>query len=150
MTTRVLTSIVFLIIALWFAWRAGAKSKSGDSSTNGRFYGEAAFLTLAWFWLLLPTQNPWYWLWALPFLPFVRNSAWLALSGIVLVYYFRFWMEYHWTGHPVWGTPYQGVAFYDFVLTWFEFTPWFIWLAIEGAIRAFGKYHEPKVELTKS
>ena len=132
--TRVLTSIVFLILALWFVWRAGSKAASSDGSAIGRFYCEAAFLTLAWFWLLLPTQNPWYWLWALPFLPFVRNRAWLAVSGIILVYYFRFWMEYHFPGIAVWGTPYQGVAFFDFVLTWFEFAPWFIWLAIEGVV----------------
>ena len=113
------------------------KIGAGDGLANGRFYCEAAFLTLAWFWLLLPTQNPWYWMWALPFVPFVRNRAWFALSGIVLVYYFRFWMEYHYTGVAVLGTPYQGVAFYDFVLTWVEFGPWFIWLAVEGFVRAF-------------
>ena len=132
--TRALTSLIFLFIALWFAWRVGGKIRLDDSQASAYFYCEAAFLTLAWFWLLLPTQNPWYWLWALPFVPFMRNRAWFAVSGIVLVYYFRFWMEYHWTGFPVWGTPYQGVAFYDFVLTWFEFAPWFIWLAIEGGV----------------
>ena len=135
MATRALTSFVFLLLALWFAWRVGPKSASDDSRTIGHFYGEAAFLTLAWFWLLLPTQNPWYWLWALPFLPFVRNRAWFAISGIILAYYFRFWMEYHWTGFPVWGTPYQGVAFYDFVLTWVEFAPWFVWLVVEWFVR---------------
>ena len=132
--TRTLTSVVLLLVALWFAWRAGTRTRPGDDTARGRFYCEAAFITLAWFWLLLPTQNPWYWLWALPFLPFMRNRAWFAVSGIVLIYYFRFWMEYHWTGFPVWETPYQGVAFYDFVLTWFEFAPWFVWLAIEGIV----------------
>ena len=135
--TRGLTSFVFLLIALWFAWRAGVKAQASDGLANGSFYCEAAFLTLAWFWLLLPTQNPWYWLWALPFLPFMRNRAWFAVSGIVLFYYFRFWMEYHFTEIDVWETPYQGVAFFDFVLTWFEFAPWFIWLAVEGIIWLF-------------
>ena len=140
MTTRALTSFLFLLLALWFAWRAGVKAGASDGLANGRFYCEAAFLSMAWFWLLLPTQNPWYWLWALPFLPFMRNRAWFAVSGIIIVYYFRFWMEYHWTGLSVWGTPYQGVAFYDFVLTWFEFAPWFIWLAVEWFVR--GRYEE--------
>ena len=133
--TRVLTSFVFLLLALWLAWRAGAKAGSSEGLASGRFYCEAAFLTLAWFWLMLPTQNPWYWLWALPFLPFMRNRAWLAVSGIILVYYFRFWLEYNLPTTKIWGTPYQGVAFFDFVLTWFEFAPWFVWLAIEGFVR---------------
>jgi len=135
--TRALTSLTLLLLALWFVWRADSKSRSSDGLGNGRFYCEAAFLSMAWFWLLLPTQNPWYWLWALPFLPFMRNRAWFAVSGIIMVYYFRFWMEYHWTGFSVWETPYQGVAFYDFVLTWFEFAPWFIWLAVEGCVWLF-------------
>ena len=146
--TRAITSFVFLLLALWFAWQAEMRSRSGGSQASGRFYCEAAFLTLAWFWLLLPTLNPWYWLWALPFVPFVRNRAWFAVSGIVLVYYFRFWMEYHWTGFPVWGTPYQGVAFFDFVLTWFEFVPWFIWLAVEWFVRnkPVSEDHRPNVQ----
>lgn len=137
MTTRALTSLVFLLLALWFAWRVGGKIKAGDGVASGRFYCEAAFLSMAWFWLLLPTQNPWYWLWALPFLPFMRNRAWFAVSGIIMVYYFRFWMEYHWTDFSVWGTPYQGVAFFDFVVTWLEFAPWLVWLAAEGVVWLF-------------
>jgi hypothetical protein len=86
----------------------------------------AAFLTVAWFWLLLPTQNPWYWTWALPFLPFARGRAWLAVSGLAFVYYVRFWMTSHFPDGQVLGTPYNGALFFDYVVTWFEFGPWFI------------------------
>ncbi|MFM9961618.1 MAG: hypothetical protein ACKV2Q_10370 [Planctomycetaceae bacterium] len=51
---------------------------------------EATFLIIAWYWLLLPTQNPWYLTWCLPFLPFARGRAWFALSVLAFVYYLRF------------------------------------------------------------
>jgi hypothetical protein len=93
---------------------------------------EAAFLTLAWFWLLLPTQNPWYWLWAMPLLPFMRNRAWLVVSGLVLIYYLRFWFDYHHSDQLLLGTPYAGTAFFDFVVTWIEYAPWLLWLGVES------------------
>ena len=89
---------------------------------------EAGFLTLAWFWLLCPTQNPWYWTWALPLLPFARSRVWMAVSGFVLLYYLRFWLTYDWADTSVLGTGYMGSAFFDFVVTWLEFAPWFAWL----------------------
>jgi hypothetical protein len=89
---------------------------------------EAAFLTLAWFWLLSPTQNPWYWIWALPLLPFARGRAWFAVSGLVFIYYLRFWLLYHWPAQGILGTRYNGPLFFDFVMTWIEFGPWLLWL----------------------
>ena len=87
------------------------------------------FLTTAWFWLLCPTQNPWYWAWALPLVPFARSRAWLWLSGLVMAYYLRFWLGYHWPEQAVLGTAYRGEQFFDFVVTWLEYLPWFIGLA---------------------
>ncbi len=128
LTTRALLSFLFLGLAIWFAWKF---SRNPDPTQ----LGQAAFLTLAWFWLLSPTQNPWYWMWALPFLPFAKSRAWYAMSGLLLCYYLRFWLEYHYSGQPVAGTRYQGTAFFDFVVTWLEFGPWFLWLIIEGYCR---------------
>lgn len=117
LAARILTSGLFVVIALALAWRV-----LRDPSAK-RFL-EAAFLTVAWFWLLSPTQNPWYWTWALPLVPFARGRAWLALSGLVFVYYLRFWLEYHFAGIPLAGTPYRGVEFFDLVITWAEYAPW--------------------------
>lgn len=111
------TAAIFFGVAMALAWW-------GSATTSLRF-GEAAFLTIAWFWLLCPTLNPWYWTWALPLLPFARGRAWIAVSGLVFVYYFRFWLVYHFPSTAVMGTPYTGAAFYDFVVTWLEFAPWF-------------------------
>lgn len=134
MVTRIATSAIFILIALWLAWKAGKNlSKSNDPAAE---IGKSAFLTLAWFWLLSPTQNPWYWIWALPFLPFVRNRAWIAVSGLVLIYYMRFWLGYHYYDKTVFETNYYGTEYFDFVVTWFEFAPWLVWLAGESVYRS--------------
>jgi hypothetical protein len=122
--TRFVTASIFLSLALWWSWRLPIDG-------NGKRFLECVFLTLAWFWLLLPTQNPWYWIWALPFVPFSRNRVWLAMSGCALLYYLRFWLGYHWPETTVFGTGYNGHAFFDFVVSWVEFGPWFVWLIVE-------------------
>jgi hypothetical protein len=127
---RLLTGALFTVIALVLVWRARRSTEPAD-------WLRVAFLTLAWFWLLSPTQNPWYWLWALPLVPFARSRAWLAVSGLAFIYYLRFWLIYHWPEQPLLGTPYSGAAFFDFVVTWIEFGPWFLWLAIESLSRRY-------------
>jgi hypothetical protein len=121
---RILVSAVFLAIALWLALRVAACESAAG-------WLNSAFLTVAWFWLLLPTQNPWYWTWALPFLPFARRRAWLALSGLAFVYYLRFWLMHQFPGTPLAGTSYTGPMFFDYVVVWLEFAPWFAWLALD-------------------
>ncbi|EMI20653.1 putative membrane protein [Rhodopirellula maiorica SM1] len=125
LVTRVMTAIAFVMVAILLAWRA--------SPADNRQVVEAAFLTIAWFWLLCPTLNPWYWTWALPLLPFARGRVWLVMSGLAFLYYLRFWLSYHFENAAVLGTPYTGAAFYDFVVTWIEFAPWFIAL-IAGVV----------------
>ena len=127
--TRAITGMVFVIIAAGLVLRV---AKNPDPS----IILESVFLTLAWFWLLAPTGNPWYWTWALPFLPFARSRIWIAMSGLVLLYYLRFWLMYHWHDATVLGSPYNGTQFFDFVLTWVEFGPWFLWLALEAILRS--------------
>ena len=122
---RALTGLVFVVIVASLLWRI---KSSGDPAAWLR----VAFLTLAWFWLLSPTQNPWYWTWALPLVMFAKSRAWLALSGLTMIYYLRFWLLYHWPAAPLLGTPYAGAVFFDFVVTWVEFGPWFLWLALES------------------
>jgi len=128
--TRLITMIVFLAIAIGLAWRAGNRQTPAALC-------EAAFLTVAWFWLLLPTQNPWYWVWALPLVPFARNRAWLIVSGLVLIYYLRFWLDYHYANRLVLGTTYHGASFFDFVVTWLEYLPFYLWLLSRNEARVF-------------
>ncbi|MCI0332885.1 MAG: hypothetical protein L0228_06645 [Planctomycetes bacterium] len=134
--TRILTSCLFLAIAIALAWRA-CRAKDIAAVV------EAAFLTLAWFWLLSPTQNPWYWTWALPLLPFARGRAWYAMSGLVMLYYLRFWLQYQFPDGPVLGIGYTGTQFFDFVVTWLEYAPWFVWLGIAAWLRRYYAASDP-------
>jgi hypothetical protein len=88
-------------------------------------------LTLAWFWLLCPTQNPWYWCWVLPLIPFARYRTWYVVGACTLLYYGRFWLVTHCASPPVLGTPYDGVNFFDLVVVWLEFAPCLLALAAE-------------------
>ncbi len=122
-STRLVTSLVFVALALrlvvWYRRQWDPES-----------WLEAVFLTLAWFWMLQPTQNPWYWTWAMPFVPFVRSRVWVAVSGLVLIYYLRFWLVYHFPNNTVAGTPYFGRDFYDFCVVWLEYLPFLCCLAL--------------------
>ena len=118
LATRLFLTMVFggiVLLRLYRTWN--------DEST----LLESAFLIVAWFWLLLPTQNPWYWTWALPLVAFTRNRSWLWLSGLALIYYSRFWFQYHFESIGDWGG-YQGVLIFDFIVVWFEFLPFFVLL----------------------
>jgi hypothetical protein len=128
--TRAITSAAFLFVAGWLAWRARAASDAAD-------WLACAFLTVAWFWLLLPTANPWYWTWAIPLLPFSRSRAWLLMSGLVFLYYFRFWLMHRFPDVQVLGTHLNGPLFFDYVVVWLEFCPWFAFLAC-GTVRGRG------------
>jgi hypothetical protein len=66
----------------------------------------------------------------MPLLPFARGRAWLALSGLVMIYYVRFWLTFHYPDTPVLGTCYNGPLFFDYVVTWLEFGPWFVVLGL--------------------
>lgn len=122
--SRAITLLVFLGLSLWLA--------GGSRATDATRFLEAAFLTTAWFWLLLPTQNPWYWTWSMPFLPFARGRAWLVMSGLAFLYYVRFWLAHHFLYVPVLGTSYRGPQFFDFFVVWIEFGLWFVWLAVDA------------------
>jgi hypothetical protein len=147
--TRLLFSGVFVVLSCVLAtWAASHRSitvliderSQRESHVTSSFVGRllaATFLTLVWFWLLLPTQNPWYLTWSLPFLPFARGRAWFVLSGLAFVYYLRFWMAAQFSS-PLLGTPYPGPQFFDYVVTWLEFAPWLAWLLIAQLERGLG------------
>lgn len=133
MATRVVTLMVFAAVAIALA--VGAARRLDGSPESLRVWLRAAFLTLAWFWLLAPTQNPWYWCWAMPLLPWARGRAWHAMSAVVFAYYLRFWLETHCPAPGFAGTPYTGEHFFYYMVPWLEFAPVLLWLAIESLTR---------------
>jgi hypothetical protein len=77
-------------------------------------------------------MNPWYWTWALPLLPFARGRAWLAVSGLVMLYYLRFWLANDFSDVELLGTGYRGSRFFHFIVVPLEHGIWTVWLAIES------------------
>ncbi|MCR9198732.1 MAG: hypothetical protein NXI04_08820 [Planctomycetaceae bacterium] len=120
---RAITAGLHLAIVLWLAGRAWwAKIDE---------LPRLAFLCIAWFWLLLPTLNPWYWIWAMPLLPFVRQRSWLLLSGCVMVYYLRFYLRNDCAGQEILHSGYYGADFFHYVIVWLEYVPLLLLLAVE-------------------
>ena len=77
---RLITGGVFMLFACVLAWFAAGRD-GADS------WCRAAMLTLAWFWFTCPTQNPWYWCWVMPLLPFAKYRAWHAVAAVTMLYY---------------------------------------------------------------
>ncbi len=119
LTARLLTVWIFGCVVLWTCWRLWRQTSANN-------FLRACFTSVAWVWLLAPTQNPWYWTWSLAFIPFAFRREWLWIAGLTMIYYLRFWFEYHYTDKQVFGTAYQGTDFFDYVVTCIEFGPWFI------------------------
>lgn len=116
---RTVTAAIFVSLALYWAWRSMHVASLSD-------WLEFVFLTMAWFWLLLPTLNPWYWIWALPWIAYARNRVWVAMSSLLFIYYLRFHFGAHFSDAQVLSfAPYFGEAFFDYVVVWFEYVPWF-------------------------
>ncbi|NOY30712.1 MAG: hypothetical protein GXP28_11255 [Planctomycetes bacterium] len=121
---RALTGGVFGLLACWLAWRAAGEQDPQE-------WCRAAMLTLAWFWFTCPTQNPWYWCWVVPLLPFARYGTWHVVGACSLLYYLRFWLTAHYPEPPLLGTSYNGEFFFFFIVPWVEFAPCLLALGME-------------------
>ena len=136
--TRIVTLACFCLLVGYLCLRMLFVQ---DRHELGTLFGDGVFLTLAWFWMLSPTQNPWYWAWAMGALALARNRWWFAISGLAMLYYLRFYFETDWRNIDVFGTGYFGVDFFYFFVPWIEFGPWllvlifawvFIWFRKRG------------------
>ena len=142
--TRRVTLVMFTFIVLWTCFRMWRNDEP-------LVFLEMVFLTIAWFWLLAPTQNPWYWTWALPWLMFCRSRIWYVMAVIAMAYYLRFYFEYHGMVTPdqsgLMGTPYAGTAFFDFIFPVLEFAPILLALFVTSCVRLMRR--APQVEPAK-
>ncbi len=145
MLARIVIGVVFLAVVGVLTWHATKHLEIG-------YWLQAAFLTIAWLWLLSPTQYPWYWLWAMPLVMFARGRLWLLVSGLALLYYLRFWLAANWPVDPVPASSYPGTLTFDYIFTWLEFLPWFLLLAFFAAFHRFtssGPLEELKVTASR-
>lgn len=131
LVARVGSLAVFGVVAL-------ALARGVFLAPRPRRLAHACFLNVAAFWLLAPTQNPWYWAWSMPFAAFGGSRWWLAGPAVAMAYYARFWFAELDAGAPLLGTPYGGAAFYDFVVVPALFAPWLGLIAYDAVRR---RYH---------
>lgn len=118
---RIMTLGIFSICYLMILWRTKIPDpKHGFGNNEIAFSVEQCFLVLAVFFVLQPTQNPWYWLWATPLLCFARNRAWLLMSAVLLVYYLRFWFKGYTGNVTFFGYQYSGAGVFDNIVIWIE------------------------------
>ncbi|MCI0536218.1 MAG: hypothetical protein L0Z50_13410 [Verrucomicrobiales bacterium] len=127
--TQIFMGLVLVGICLWCALR----SWPGDGRVP---LLQSTFLCLAWLWFLSSTQNPWYWIWSLPFVAFVRPT-WLLVSGFAFTYYLQSWFTENLPGGNVLGTSYTGEEFFAYVVVWLEHLPVLLALAALAAWNHF-------------
>lgn len=125
LTARAFTLFLFMIIvSVLLVW--------GMRQNDSQIWLRVAFLTLAWFWALAPTLNPWYWTWALPLVPFSGRRTWMIVSLLVFAYYLRFWALYHPADSAVPDLGYRGEVSFHFVIVPVEHLLWLAALGIES------------------
>ena len=83
--TRVITLTLF---GFFYAYQLVMIYRSNDKAPIDRF-----LWIMVVFLFVQPTVNPWYWTWIAPLACLARNRAWLPVSGLVLIYYSRFWFD---------------------------------------------------------
>jgi len=77
------------------------------------------FIVMALVFLISPVQNPWYLCWTVPFLCLFHSRSLILLTGLVGLYYLDFYFDYHEITH------------YSAWIAWFEYTPFYVYLALE-------------------
>ena len=114
---RAFTLFLFLVVyglVAWQWWRDPTAEKLMNF----------VLIIVAAFFFLQPTQNPWYWLWAMPFVGFAKNKGWLVVSMFLFTYYLRFWFRDYYEGaFQFAGIEYRGVGIFDFLIIFVEFGP---------------------------
>ena len=77
------------------------------------------FMVIVLVFLVSPVQNPWYLCWTVPFLCIFHSRSLIFLTGIIGLYYLDFYFDY------------QNITQYSVLVTWLEYTPFYIYLLWE-------------------
>jgi hypothetical protein len=95
LAARVLTALAIGAAALWASFARLRRPAFGPASGPAWELPFRAFLALSVFFALSPAQHPWYFAGLLPFAALFPSRAWILLTGLLALYYFRFWLRYH-------------------------------------------------------
>ena len=77
------------------------------------------FIVMALVFIVSPVQNPWYLCWTIPFLCLFHSRSLILLTGLIGLYYLDFYFDY------------QEMTKYSSWISWFEYTPFYIYLTWE-------------------
>ena len=128
--TRLLTMSVFAMFYLWMLVRT--------LRSPHEFEIERFAWVMAVFLFLQPTVNPWYWVWVAPLACFTNSKGWLLVSGILSVYYLRFWFQDS-SSEDSFG---RAARLFDHGVAWLEF-------AAILAVAIFCVVHSRKAKLAE-
>ncbi len=76
---------------------------------------------MALFLLIQPTVNPWYFVWIAPLACFSKNRGWIIASGLLMLYYARFWFKSLSGTFELAGCHYSGAGLFDHGFVFLEF-----------------------------
>ena len=111
--------------------------RMGASKNPHRDVLETTFLLVATFFVLQPTQNPWYWVWALPFVCFAKNRGWMLVSVCLFAYYFRFSFKFSELEFQFAGNLYQKAGIFDHCVAWLEHLAIFASIGVGAFLAAY-------------
>ena len=124
--TRLITLSIFAVVYLAMLRRF--KSSDGQSFLSG------VLVVLLVFLMLQPTINPWYWVWVVPFTCFGSRWCWPAISGVLLIYYTRFYFKESSLEFDCLQHSYAGVEIFDHFVVWIELILIVIFVALAGRL----------------
>ena len=110
--TRSITLSIFAVVYLAMLRRF----RSGDEQS----FLCGLLVVLFSFLMLQPTINPWYWVWVVPFTCFSSRWSWPAISGVLLIYYTRFYFTESDFEFDCLQQSYAGVEIFDHFVVWIE------------------------------
>ena len=118
---RIVRVVVTLTLLAWIGILSRRPLQSHQDLLN------RLTLVAGFFFMISPTQFPWYYLWVLPFLVFSPRPSLLILTAMLPLYYLKFYY-----------IALDNVAFFHYRIVWIEYTPVFL-LAAWEAWRHFTK-----------
>lgn len=107
--------LVVLLLLTWTVYHA--RKLDGEP----RDLCNRLVLVMGAFFLLSPTQFPWYYTWLVPFLALSPRTSLLLLTVMLPMYYLKFYYSAH-----------DDILFFHSRIVWIEYAPVFLLLAWEG------------------
>jgi len=124
--TRLITLSIFAFVYL-------AMLRRFRQANEQRFLS-GILIVLFSFLMLQPTINPWYWVWAVPFTCFNSRWSWSAISGVLLIYYTRFFFQESNLEIECLHHSYRGVEIFDHFVVWIELILILLFVTLAGRL----------------